>query len=102
MKTVPTQVNPAVPTQVNPADHHWDKPFWRSVVSSEFGVGSTSRMASMLIIVVSLGIVVYLVIVNRAIPEKLTELGFFSALLITTVYTPSKIAGIFKSVFPKR
>jgi hypothetical protein len=78
--------------------NNWDKPFWRSVFSTEYGTGSTSRISSMIVILVSLGLVSYLVIKNNIIPADLLEFGWFASLLITVVYSPSKIAEIFKTI----
>jgi hypothetical protein len=82
-------------TVVNP--QHWDKPFWRGVASDENGVGSTSRTATLAIIGTSLGILVYLVWRNDRIPDHLMELGWFSSLLTTAVYSPAKLASVFTS-----
>ena len=76
--------------------HHWDKPFWRGVASTENGVGSTSRVSTLAIMLTSLTVLVYLVLKTGRIPDNLIELGWFSSLLISAVYTPSKIADIFK------
>jgi MFS superfamily sulfate permease-like transporter len=92
--TKKTQMKESV-TVVNP--QHWDKPFWRGVVSSEFGVGSTSRISTLAIISTTLGILIYLTWRNDRIPDNLIQLAWFSALLITTVYSPAKIAEIFKN-----
>ena len=76
---------------------NWHRPFWRTVVSSEFGNGSTARIASLTIIAVSLGLVRDRKSTRLNIPPNLMELGWFSSMLVTVVYSPSKIAGIFKS-----
>ena len=98
------QSKSAVTTKVTSSHEpqHWDKPFWRSVVSSEFGVGSTSRIAALSTVGASLGIVIYLVIRTGTIPDHLAELGFFAALLITSVYSPAKVAEILKLRAGKR
>ena len=81
----------------SPYHTNWDKPFWRGVVSSDQGVGSTSRVSALAVVVVSLSVVIYLVVLNREIPNHILQLGWFSALLITAIYSPAKLAGIFKS-----
>lgn len=88
-------------TVENP-NHHWDKPFWRGVVSSEYGLGSTSRVSTIAIIITTLIVLIYLVCRNDRIPDHLIELGWFSSLLITAVYSPAKIADIFKSFTSRR
>jgi hypothetical protein len=80
---------------------NWEKPFWRSAASSENGAGSTSRVSTLAIVSVSLGLVVWLVIKTGKIPENLLQLGWFAAMLICTTYAPSKIAGIFYKFFTK-
>jgi hypothetical protein len=82
--------------------HHWDKPFWRSVVSSELGNGSTSRVTTVAIIGTTLIILIYLVLRNDKIPDNLIELAWFSSLLITAVYSPAKLAEIFKTFASKK
>lgn len=92
-------------TESSPHHHpinNWDKPFWRSVSSSEYGTGSTSRISTLAIIATTLSVVIYLVIKNGDIPSHLIELGMFSALLITAVYSPAKLASIFKSFFARK
>jgi len=84
-------------TTSNTEPQHWNKPFWRGVASSEFGVGSTSRISTLAIIATTLGTLIYLVSKNDRIPDNLIQLGWFSSLLITAVYSPAKLAGIFKS-----
>jgi hypothetical protein len=81
---------------------NWTKPFWRSVVSSENGSGSTSRVSTLCIIIATLIFAGYLIYINKAIPMNLMTLGMFSALLVCVVYSPSKIAGLFKSFFEKK
>lgn len=80
-------------TVVNP--QHWDKPFWRGVASDENGVGSTSRTATLAIVATTLGILIYLIWRNDKIPDNLMELGWFSSLLTTSVYSPAKLASVF-------
>ncbi len=87
-------------TVVNP--QHWDKPFWRGVASSEYGVGSTSRISTLAIILVTLGILLYLVWKNDGIPDHIIQLGWFSSMLITAVYSPAKLSGIFKTFASRR
>jgi len=82
--------------------NNWDKPFWRSVFSDDFGTGSTNRIGTLMVVVFTLGILTYLVVHTNNIPENIMRLGYFSALLITTVYSPAKIAGIMKSYFAKK
>jgi hypothetical protein len=81
---------------------NWNKPFWRSVFSGSDGDGSTSRVGSLSIIWTTLSIASYLAIKNNNIPEHLMTLGLFSALMITTVYSPAKIADIFQAYFVKK
>lgn len=88
-------------TSINPV-LNWDKPFWRSTVSSEFGTGSTARVCTLAIVAATLGMLIYLIIRNNSIPDNIMYLGWFSALLISVVYSPSKIVGIFKSWFSKK
>ncbi|VVC06083.1 Uncharacterised protein [uncultured archaeon] len=81
---------------------NWDKPFWRGVVSSEYGTPSTARVSTLLIVLVTLIIVEFLIIKTGKIPDHLIDLGIFSALLIAVVYAPSKLVNIFKSFFSNR
>src|SRR6516165_6072679 len=83
-------------------EHNWDKPFWRSVSSSEYGTGSTSRISTLAIVAATLTVLLYLVWKNDDIPHDLINLGLFAALLITAVYSPAKLAAIFKSYFSKK
>jgi hypothetical protein len=103
ISTAPNHKTETVEVSVAPTkeETNWHRPFWRGVLSSEFGTGSTSRLSALLIVLVSLAIVVYLVIRNGNIPTHLLELGGFSAILITSVYTPAKLAGVFKSVYKR-
>lgn len=82
--------------------NNWHKPFWRSVFSDEFGTGSTSRIATLEIVMVTMAIVIYLTIRNGQIPEHLIQLGWFSSLMITAVYSPAKIASVFKAFYARK
>ena len=86
----------------SPYHTNWDRPFWRGVVSSDQGVGSTSRLSALLIVLVSLTVVIYLVILNKEIPNHILQLGWFSSLLITAVYSPAKLTSIFKTWASKK
>jgi len=86
----------------SPYHTNWDKPFWRGVVSSDQGVGSTSRLSALAIVVVSLGVVIYLVAKTDAIPQNLMQLGWFSTIMISATYAPAKFASIFKSWASKK
>ena len=86
----------------SPYHTNWDKPFLRGLVSSEQGVASTSRVSALLIVLVSLWAVVYLVVKTGNIPENILQLGWFSAILIATVYTPTKIAAAIVKIFTRK
>jgi hypothetical protein len=81
---------------------NWRKPFWRSVFAGPDGSGSTSRITTFIIVLDTLVITSYLAYKLHAIPEKLIDLGIFATLLITTIYSPAKIAEIFSNYFAKK
>lgn len=84
------------------ATGNWNKPFWRSVFSSGDGTASTSRVTTFLIVMNVLFLVDAISFKEKSIPNKLMELGLFTALLICTIYTPAKISSIFISYFSKK
>ena len=86
----------------NPNINNWDKPWLRTVISSENGSGSTYRLGTLSIIWSSLIIVGYLVYVTKTIPSNIMSLGYFSALLIAVTYSPAKLVEILKSYFSKK
>lgn len=84
------------------SQNNWDKPFWRSVLSGDNGTGSTSRLSTLISVIIAWLIVLYLVVRDNKIPAELMTLGIFTAMIVTTVYSPAKIASIFKSYFTKK
>ncbi len=68
--------------------NNWSRPFWCSVFSSGDGTASTSRVTTFLIVINVLFLVDAISFREKSIPDKLMELGFFTALLICTIYTP--------------
>ena len=89
-------------TEYNPNIDNWKHPFLRSVFSDENGTGSSVRVGTLSIIYLTLGMVIYLVVKMGDIPVRLMSLGFFSSLLITVIYSPSKIADIFNKYFTRK
>ena len=83
----------------NPNINNWNHGFWRSVFSAANGSGSTARVATLSIIWVTLGVLIYLVAMVHGVPEHLMTLGYFSTLLICVTYSPSKIIEFFQAKF---
>lgn len=83
----------------NPSINNWKMPFWRSVVSVQNGTGSTSKIATLSIVWVTLGILIYLVYIIHGIPLDIMKLGYFSALLICVIYSPAKIIELLQMRF---
>jgi len=75
----------------NPSINNWDKRFWRSVVSVPNGTGSTSKVATLSIVWITLGILIYLIAITHGIPDHIMLLSYFSSLLICVIYSPAKI-----------
>jgi hypothetical protein len=86
----------------NPSINNWQRPFLRTVLSAENGTGSTARVGTLSVIWVILSILIYLVIINHKIPDNILSLGYFSTLIIVTLYSPLKIADILTSYLSKK
>ena len=81
---------------------NWDKPFWRSVLSNDYGTGSTARFSTVVVIVITMGLLVFLIVKDNKIPDDIMTLGYFSSLLVTVVYSPAKFADIMSQYFKKK
>ena len=82
--------------------NNWDKPFWRSVFSGDNGGGSTSRVGTLFVVLVSELQASYLIAKIGNVPPNLMKLGWFSALLICVVYAPAKFMQAIQSYFAKK
>jgi hypothetical protein len=83
----------------NPNINNFSHPFWRTVFSVQNGTGSTSKVATLSIVWVTLGVLIYLVAITHGIPDHIMLLSYFSSLLICVIYSPAKIIELLQSRF---
>lgn len=83
----------------NPNISNWDKNLWRSVISVQNGTGSVSKVATLSIVWVTLGVLVYLIAITHGIPDHLMLLSYFSSLMICVIYSPAKIIELLQNKF---
>lgn len=86
----------------NPNIFNFNKPFWRSTLSTQNGTGSTSKVATLSIVWVTLGVLVYLIAITHGIPDHIMLLSYFSSLLICVIYSPAKIIELLQTRFGNR
>lgn len=86
----------------NPNISNWDKPFMRSAMSADNGTGSTARLGTLSIVWSTMLVLFYLVVATGSIPGNIMSLGYFSALLICVIYSPTKITDIIRAYFARK